>query len=109
MELRSALYAPVYATWGVPAVLTLAPGTFDIAAIDHSEGRAVGTPVLVEITEPHARVLAGDVADLGLTPEQLDDGRILLNGKSWRITSHRPKPSPYGELDGEIFLLLEQA
>lgn len=107
MDYRALLFGPIYAAWGVPAVLQLGTGTFDISAIDRATGVSLVGPVTLETVRPHALVLRGDLDDLGVTLDQLDGGSIALNGKSWAILAHQSKPSPNGEAEGEVALMLE--
>jgi hypothetical protein len=99
-EYRYSFFGPQYAVYGRPAVLQLGVGTFeDLVAID----------IVLETVRPHARMLRGDLDDRGILVEQLDGGSIALNGKVWTIMAHQAKPSPNGEADGEVWLMLEGA
>lgn len=107
MDYRALLFGPMYATWGVPAVLSLDAGTFDVTAIDRTTGAALAGPVMVETVRPHAVLLRGDLDDQGILLGQLDGGTVALNGKTWRIMGHQSRPSPNGEAEGEVALMLE--
>jgi hypothetical protein len=110
LEYRDVLYGPHYATWGVPAALTLEAGVFpDMTAIDLTSGVAVPGTIEIESLGPGALMLVGDLADQGITLDDLDTGQIALNGRAWMILSHRPEPSPNGIADGQVLLQLEAA
>jgi len=104
------LLGPCYDEFARPAVLTLVAGAFDIAAIDDTAGVLLPAGGIgIETLSPVARVRAADLLGLGVTMAQLDNQALALNGKNWTITAHRMKPSPSGESDGEVILLLERA
>ncbi len=108
LELRDLLFGPQYATWGVPATLTVNGTDFAIQAIDQTVGVVLpGALAEIETVRPVASILAGDLADLAIGPDDVDGGTIALNAKTWRINTHRMMPTPAGEADGEIWLLLE--
>lgn len=110
MDFSDLLLGPHYAVgWGVPATLTVDTVPFEITALDMTAGVGLSGPVEVETVRPSARIRAVDLADLGLVVGQLDDAAIELNGKSWTIIAHRMLPSPSGEADGEVALMLEGA
>lgn len=107
------LLLPIYERLGVPAVLTTS-GTdgadFDVTAIDKSSGVEVALGDLtVPTMRPAAVVRAVELADNGIDPDDCDDGEITLNGITWRITTHSPKPGPEGEGKGEIYFFLTEA
>ena len=104
------LHGPHYAAWGVVALLQLDTGTYDdLVMIDMTAGVSLPGPIDIQTVRPAALVLAGELDDRGILPSQLDGGSLALNGKSWKIIAHQMKPSPNGDLDGEIALLLEKA
>ncbi len=103
------LLGPCYDEFASPAVLTLVAGAFDVPAIDDTKGVALAGPLGIETLTPVARVRAVDLAGLGVTVAQLDDQALALNGKSWKIIAHRMDPSPLGDTDGEVILILEKA
>lgn len=112
------LYRPIFNRLGVPAVLTLANTVYDkmpngtpLLALDKTIGVSLpqqgGT--VVETVTPMAEFMMVDLVAIGVTKDQLDDGSIRLNGKTWSIVSHKTNPSHSGEMDGTIFLQLEGA
>ena len=44
-----------------------------------------------------------------MTKDTLDGCQITFNGGAWTVVAVRPKPSPGGEMDGEYYLVLEEA
>lgn len=110
MDYRSVLYDPVYQIEGVGAKLTLASGqVFDgLTAIDKTAGVQLPGPLAeVETLRPVASMLVGDLLDTGIDPDALDDATLELNDRVWKVNSTRYMPSPAGQADGEIYLLLE--
>ena len=108
MDYQATLYGPVYGLLGVPALLRLASGAaFAVTALDKTAGVAVGGAVDVQTVVPVAVVRVTELAAKGVTPAQIDDGQITLNGVTWEIEAHKPAPSPNGEADGEVYLLLK--
>lgn len=106
MDWTSLLYGPVYSVLGVDATLTLndtAATEISLTAIDKTAGVEVGS-VDVQTIVPAAIVRASELASISLAT--LEDGTLLMNGRTWTIKSHMPKPSPGGEDDGEIYLIL---
>lgn len=121
MDWASLLYAPIYATLGVDAVLTVACGDPPIAltVIDKTAGSSSSfgnganrnglnfSDVNVMTVLPACMVRATDLADV--EPAKLRDAQIAFNGKTWRVMDHEPVPAPTGEGQGEIRLILEAA
>lgn len=112
IDCRSVLFAPIYATFGVMAELTLGSGAVfdDLTVLDCTKGQRLPLmPALdVETLGPVAYLLAGELDDRGIADSEVDDSTLAFNGKTWRIDAHRPMPSWNGELDGQIMLLLER-
>ncbi len=101
------LLAPIYEGLGVPAVVTLLDGAeHQVTAIDAGEGARIGTNVEVPTLEPAAFVRNAELAQHGLSPRDLVDGTILLNGALWRIANVQPRPTPGGEGQAETMLTL---
>lgn len=110
IDWQTNLYDPIYDTLGADAALT--PGTggsaVTVRTIDKTAGLEVAdarSPGLLTI-KPAAIIRISDLNDNGLTREDLNDGTIVLDGKTWRIQAHLLKPGPEGELRGEAVLLL---
>ena len=110
MDYGALLYSPVYATLGVPAQLTLAEGEPGIlvTAIDKTSGIEVagGGAFDVLTIKPAAAIRVHELATLGVALADLDESTLSLNGQLWRVRSHMLKPSPRGEAEGEVFLIL---
>ena len=109
MDYGQLLYAPLYATLGVDAVIRgVYFDMFPIRAMDMTSGIEVGDHVGVKSIQPAAVVLATSIAENGLTREDLEGATVELAGKLWRVKATMPKPSPVGEAQGEIYLILEE-
>lgn len=107
IDYQADLYDPIYDTIGVSAELTTSAGTAaTVTVIDKTTGIAIADKALIETVSPVAMVRAVELTTADIAREQLKDGTITFNGASWRIKSTRPKPSPKGEADGEMMLIL---
>lgn len=93
---------------GVDGILTV-QGTdyMPIRVMDKSAGVSLLGPVEVETVKPTAAIRANELIAFGLSLDDLDRQFISFNSKNWMITSTKGIPSPNGELDGEIYLMLE--
>lgn len=109
LDMQSLLYGPLYATWGVPATLTVGSTPYPVTVIDQTAGVQLAGTTELETMRPAAAIRVSDLEAFGITAAQLDGQSISFNGNSWTIVAWRPKPSPNGEADGEYLLLLEGA
>ncbi len=110
MDYGALLYDPIYAVLGVSVLLSPVEGEPGIlvTAIDKTSGIEVagGGAFDVITIKPAAAVRMRELATLGVALVDLDDSTLSLNGRLWRVRSHMLKPSPNGELEGEVFLIL---
>lgn len=84
--------------------------TVDLQTIDKTSGVEVAEGTLeVQTVRPAAIIRMKELTDAGLVPEDLLDAVLSLNGVSWEVKSYYPKPSPNGEADGELYVLLQEA
>jgi hypothetical protein len=105
-----AFYAPLYAAFGVSAVLDLGTsGTFTLTVIDKTEGVMIeeGNNISIATVKPAAMVRMSELVSNNLTRAGLKQAPISFNGKSWVIVATQPKPNPAG--DGELYLILQAA
>lgn len=107
IDWNDALYDPIYETLGVPGVLTLRDDRAfsTITFMDKTTGVEIGTnenPVI----EPAACVRRSELTALQIRPDDLKDATLLMNGFEWKVRRHALRPSPNGELQGELYLLL---
>ncbi len=109
MKFDRVLYAPAYRILGVQSVLNVEGTDYPVKARDLTAGFVLPGAVETETELPMASFRAADIAALGLTADQLDGGTLLMNSVLWRIPSHRILPSPNGDGDGEVYLILEAA
>lgn len=105
------LLAPIYTALGNDTTYTLANmdvivlNTIDkTAGIEIQEG-----PADVQTVRPAAVIRMVDIAALSYVPADFIDATLVLNGVNWQVKSYFPKPSPNGEADGELYLLLNEA
>lgn len=109
MDYQSLLYDPVYGALGVGAVLHMGVplGDVPLIAIDKTAGLTINQAVDVLTIAPAATVRAAELITAGVAFEDIDGKILTLNGKDWEVASIEKKPSPKGEDDGEILLLLD--
>jgi hypothetical protein len=103
------LYDPIYASAiGVSATIASSGGqSGTIRAVDKTTGISIpDARTQIDTVRPVAKVRARELAALGIAVADLPDGTITLNGATWRIKSYQPDPSPEGEADGQIMLIL---
>lgn len=109
IDYRSLLFDPIYSIQGVPAALLLADGRVidGVTALDKTAGIDVGGgDVTVQTIAPAACLRVNELTEKGVALDDLLRSRLLMNGNEWKVTSHRPKPAPTGERNGEVFLVL---
>ncbi|MCK1668625.1 hypothetical protein [Bradyrhizobium sp. 153] len=109
MDYQAALLDPIYITVGVPCTLTIGAVDRPVIALDKTAGFAL--PVgngEVQTVAPAAVVRMRELAALGVAPDDVDDAALSINGGVWVVVSHQMKPSPKGEADGEVILLLKK-
>lgn len=114
MDYGSLLYGPIYDTLGVAATITLADtaGTeIAITAIEKTVGEAIalgGDDLVLQGIKGAAAVRMSDLAAGSVARADMKGSSLTLNGKTWKIHSTLPKPSPMGEFDGELYLMLHE-
>lgn len=100
----------LYRTFGVSATLdygATAPVTCTV--IDRTKGVDVGEgDVLQQSIRPVAAARMYELTAAGVTTAELDGGSITFNGKTWDVKSYQLRPSPEGELQGEVYLILSE-
>jgi hypothetical protein len=101
-------YDPIYNTLGVTATIASSGGqSAAVTVIDKTAGFLITDPrTQIDTIRPVADVRARELQQVGIEVSDLPEGTILVNEQTWRIKSYLPKPSPGGELDGEIRLIL---
>lgn len=111
MDYQSALYDPLYNSLGVAAQLLLPTGeTFELTVIDKTSGIEIGDGVQVATLLPAAAVRMAELREKNVPLKRLDEQgvRISFNNFTWEVPSYRLRPSPKGENDGEVYLLLSE-
>lgn len=108
------LFGATYDIFSTAATLTIANGDpVAVNVIDKTDGieTTLGSDVHTDAPTimPAAIVRASVLADLGIAKASLRRGVLEMNGKSWRIDAAYNKPTPAGEADGEIVLILMEA
>ena len=69
---------------------------------------AEGGDLSVTTIAPVCAVRVVELTDKGIVLTQLKGARITFNGKSWRVENRQTRPSPAGEMIGEVFLILTE-
>lgn len=104
-------YDAIYTALGVEAELTPV-GTGipvdTITVIDKTAGVETGDGVTVSSVKPAAAVRYYELTAAGVARDQLNGSTISFNGGTWQIRSSLPKPSPVGETEGELYLILTE-
>ncbi len=93
---------------GVSATLASAGGqSATVTVVDKTLGVSIpDARTQIETIRPTTKVRARELETAGIAVSDLPEGSITFNGAIWRIKSYRPIPSPEGEADGEIELIL---
>ena len=110
MDYQSLLYGPVYATLGVEATLTLDATDAEpvtLTVLDKTAGVELGDKITISTILPAATVRVSELASNGVSIASLRLAMITFGGKDWAVMRHEYRPSPNGEVDGEILLVLE--
>jgi hypothetical protein len=100
----------IYAVLGVDGNIEGVTGT--VRVVDKTVGVAdpSASGFTVPTMLPAACVRRADLAEHGVDEVgDIINKTITFNGKTWRITAHKPKPSPLGEDLGEVYLFLRKA
>lgn len=110
MDWQGLLYDPNYDVLGVEAVLTPRglPALEPITVLDKTSGvEVVEAGSTVQTVKPAAVIRIRELEERGLTDlDLLDNSEIVLNGMIYTGISYLKRPSPKGELDGEVYLFL---
>jgi hypothetical protein len=103
------LYNPIYLVLGVPAVIHMGTplGDIEVTVVDKTVGVTLNQGPDLQTEVPAAAVRAAEIVAAGIQLDELDGKLLRMNGVDWRISSLYRKPSPLGESDGEIYLLLD--
>ncbi len=112
IDWQTTLYDPIYAAVGVAASITPLESGIPVSgltALDKTAGVAVTLGnIEAQSVLPAAIFRMAELIENELSEQDLDGGTVTFNGKTWKIKSHQLKPSPYGEMDGEVYLFLAE-
>lgn len=112
VDFDAVLYGPLHSVFGTEAVITPTGGTVGpatVTVIDNTRGMALqlkGSDI--ETVVPVAVVRASALADASLTRSDLRRAALTMNGRTYRIESTMPRPTPGGEADGEVLMILTE-
>jgi hypothetical protein len=106
MDYQANLFDPIYTTLGVAGVIN---GVEGFTVLDKTAGLEWGVKGPdVQTISCAAVVRAKELASLGVALGELENGSLEMNGTAWNIESYKYKPSPKGQGDGEIVLVLTE-
>lgn len=105
------LLEPIYRQFGVDIDFVLAnDDMISLVGLDKSGGVEIATAdINVPSIHPACVIRMVDLIELGYAPEDLMEAVLSLNGVSWKVMSYYPRPSPRGENDGELYIVLAEA
>lgn len=110
VDFETLLLDPIHTVLGEDAVLVPdgSETAYPFSAIDQTAGIEVGDPtgVMMPTIKPAAEIRVSELEAHGLTREALKSATLQLNGKTWRVESNAPKPTPQGEAVGWLLLIL---
>ncbi|RWD05497.1 MAG: hypothetical protein EOS57_25650 [Mesorhizobium sp.] len=112
VDFNTLLFDPVYTVLGEAATLTLddtAGTTADLSAIDETAGVEVLEGPSIATIRPAATVRTSELAEKGIAVADLANAALTLNGKDWTVISHHYLPTPKGEVQAQIRLILEES
>lgn len=114
IDFPGTLFDPIYLTLGVQAIVT--PGAtqtpVEMTAMDQTAGIIVTEGKLgIQAIKPACSLRGRELTANGIAPADLKDGTITLwpdtpDERVWRIENYSVKPSPNGEMAGEVQLIL---
>lgn len=113
MDYGSLLYGPIYEMLGVVGSITLtdtAETEIDVTVMDKTSGLAAllaDNSITVQTIRALAAVRVTELTATGVARDDLKGATIIFNSSTWTIHSTRAAPSPTGEGEGELYLLLE--
>jgi hypothetical protein len=99
----------IYSTLGVPATIQGVTGS--VTVVDKTAGVAdpMASGNILPTLIPAACVRRAELAEHGVeTLGDIVEKTITFNGKTWKIVSHKPRPTPMGEDLGEVYLFLRK-
>lgn len=103
----------IYGELGVPAELSMPIGAaVGLTVIDKTAGEDVDVAegrLTQHTARPAATVRMAELTAKGVAAADVDRRTITFNGGAWRIASHKPRPAPFGEAAGELWLYLVEA
>ena len=88
IDFDALVLAPVYDTFGEPAVLKLGLASYDLTVIDHTKGVEVEDGGMgVQTIRPAVDLRRSTLASLGLAVADLVGGQLVFGAAAWRVKS----------------------
>lgn len=103
------LYNPIYNSFlcSDATLFSDAGTTASVRVFDATTGIPIpDARTQIETVRPVCFVRAAELASKNIELADLPESLITFNGNTWRIKANRAIPSPSGEADGEIMLIL---
>ncbi len=108
MDFQFGLFNPAYVVHGTDGVLLIEGNSYPFRVIDKTAGIDLGDEVQTQTVVPACAIRAQELIGQGLTFADLaNEPSINFNGQWWIVLSYRLKPTPKGQKDGEVYLILE--
>jgi hypothetical protein len=111
IDYSALLYDPVYASLGVPAMLTTTSGIVDITIIDETRASNSNFSGFLETRSVRAAACARiyELTQKGVDRSEYDGSPISFNDAFWIIHSHEMLGSPNGEALGQVRFFLKRS
>ena len=103
------IFDDLYGTFGVDLAFASPRDGSEVTlrAIDRTAGvELIDNKTMLGTIRPVAALRAASLAGLGLLASDMIGVIVTLSGASWRVKATEPKPGPYGESSGEVYLVL---
>lgn len=120
LDYKSLLFGPIYGVLGVTATITFddTGTTKDVTVIDKSKGVSLNIDTQgaglkrtggadIDTLVPGAVIRMSELSAKAIDKDRLVESLLEMNGSTWQIMSIMPLPTPRGENDGELLLVLE--
>lgn len=108
MDYQATLYDPIYSNIGVEATITpssSAPAA-GVTVVNVTRSYQVPGEITVESMKPVYAVRMVELTANGLTRSDLNQSQLTVSDVTWTIEATKPVPSPNGEADGELHMIL---
>jgi hypothetical protein len=111
LNYTATVLGPIYSLIGTTTQFVLNDDSIiELVALDKTSGVEVTDNTIdVSTIRPACSIRMADLVALEKAPEDLMEAVLEMNGVSWEVKSYFPRPSPAGERDGELYLILMES